>query len=239
MLSSLPGIFGIKPNEVSTTPVHPLGSKGFAPDGRIYRYSRNSTTALVRGVVTKAADVTDDHENVVFQAAGAVGDTVVNITISTTSIAASEYTEGYLVIVDDAGEGHTHKIKRHESGTGTIQLTLETPLLVATTTATTVTLVRNLYNLLTITNTGQNDIPTGVTPRAIAISEYYWSQTGGIAAVLQDENITAGNPVTIGSSVNGAVELRNAVAEPIVGIVPAGVNTVNNEHSQVFLTLDN
>ena len=224
----------------SSTPLHPVGTKAVTADGRTWRYARNSSTALTTGVLCIQADLSSNHEDIPFQTAGVIGDTSVALTIATTSVAANEYVDGYLVIIDDTGEGRTHLITGHGTGTGTVTFYIKPGLLLATTTSTTVTLVRNPWMNVLINDSTQTDLPAGVTPFAITASYYFWIQTGGIAAVLASgtSTPTGGSPVTIGEATNGAVSIHNADAEPIVGLALVGVGMTSGEYNPVFLTID-
>lgn len=245
MLSGTPNIFSFNPQTTSTTPLHQLGAKGVAADGRIYRYGQAASTGIATGKLCVAPAITTNHEDNAFASAGVVGATVLSITVGATEVAANEYVEGYLVVVDDTGEGHTHKIVRHETSTSggeAVEFEIAGPgLAEATTTSTTVTLVRNPYKDVVIATGGtQTDIPVGVTPVAFAADEYGWFQTGGYAAVLTSgtNTATAGEPVTIGEATNGTVSGRDAVAEPLVGIAATTVNATNGEHNVYYLLID-
>lgn len=237
MLSGYPTIFGIDPYSVSTTPLHQLGVKGVTPDGRVFRYAY-ATTEIAAAKLTVAADLSTNHEDVVFQTAAAVGDQQVSLTIATTALVANEYDGGYLIIIDDAGEGYTHLIERHDAGTGTITFDIKPGIQVATTTSTTACLVRNPYREVVISATDQADIPLGVTPRVASATSYFWLQTGGYTGCLADESVAAGDTLTIGTGTAGAVEAADAANEPIIGFSPAGVNMEDGEHNPIFLTLD-
>lgn len=228
--------------ENSATPNHTVGTKAVTPDGRIFRYAKAGATALIRGRLNVAADITANHEDNVFQTAGAVGDTTVSITVGATAVTANEYVGGYLCIQDDTGEGYNHLIVRHDAkaaAAGTVTFDIKPGLFAATTVATTVTLVRNPWSNVVISDGTQTDIPVGVSVCAVTANYYCWLQTGGIASVLTDTaGATAGTQITIGTTDAGAVETRNAVAEPIVGIEPAGGVSTAAEHNPFFLTID-
>lgn len=241
MLSGNPTIFGIDPFSLSTTPKHPVGAKGVSPDGRTFRYAKAAATNIATGKLCVAADVTANHEDIAFAVAGAVGDQSINVTLGATAVAANEYDGGYVVIIDDTGEGHTHLITSHPASDGSeaVDIYIKPGLEEATTTSTTVTLVRNPYTNVVISATDQADIPLGVTPIAATASNYFWLQTGGIASCLSDESTAAGDVCTIGTGTAGAVEAADAANEPVVGIIPAGVAAEDGEHNPIYLTLDN
>jgi len=239
-LSGNPTVFGIDPYNISATPVHPLGAKGISADGRKFRYAKAGAADLNPGQLTIGVNIVANHEDIAFATAGAVGDRTVSITIGATAVTASQYTNGYLVIIDDTGEGHTHLITDHgiTAGSEAIDISIEPGLTEATVVATTVALVRNLYQDIIISNTDQNDIPTGV-PQVTITAEYYgWVQTGGICGVLMDESVANGLQLTIGSSTAGSVELVDANAEIIVGIACGGVNAQDGEYNPIHLSID-
>ena len=242
MLTGNPTVFGIDPFSESATPIHPLGTKGVTTDGRIFRFTKNGAVALTTGRLCIAADLIANHEDRAFATAGVVGDKIVSIAIGGTAITANQYDEGYLVIIDDTGEGHTHQIVRHgtsTTGSENVSFTITPGLKEATTTSTTVTLVRNIYSGVLVSDTSQSDIPVGVTPIAVTASYYFWLQAGGIAGVYTDTTATVqGQMVTIGATDNGAVTVHDSVAEPIIGIAPVGVTATATEECPVFLTLD-
>jgi hypothetical protein len=143
-----------------------------------------------------------------------------------------------LVINDAAGEGIAYAIKGHPAADSGASLTveLEDPIAVALTTSSEATLIANRFAGVVISAVDQADTPAGVPNVAIAAGEYGWLQTGGLCSVLADEILTVGKECTIGSSVTGALELQDAVAEPVVAVaIQAGVDT---EYRAVELVLD-
>ena len=224
--------------ENSATPKHPVGTKAVTPDGRIFRYFKNGATATEVGKLYVAADLTTAHEDAAFQTAGVIGDNKALITIATTSIVANEYDGGYLCIIDDTGEGYTHLIEKHGAGTGTITFYIKPRLLAATTTSTTIQLVRNPWSGVVISDGTQSDVPVGVAVKVVTANYFGWIQTGGICGLLQDETGTAGKIMTIGSSASGATEDKDALTEKEIGYLMAGVNTTDEEYAPVFLTID-
>lgn len=242
-ISGNAAVFGIDPHRTGTTQLHPLGTKGISKDGRIFRYGQAASTAIATGKLCVSPALTANHEDNAFAAAGAVGDKTVSITLGATATTANEYDEGFLIIQDDTGEGHAHRIvslPATASG-GTASVVISPGLIEATTTSTTVTLVRNPHRDVVIATGGtQTSIPVGVTPVAFAVDEYGWFQTGGWCAVLQSgtNTPTGGEPVTIGEATNGSVSGRDAVAEPLVGICQETTNATSGEHNAVYLLLD-
>jgi hypothetical protein len=82
----------------------------------------------------------------------------------------------------------------------------------------------------------QADIAVGVPLITVTAAYYFWAQRRGFCAVLQDEAITRGKAVTIGSSTPGAVEMLDAAGEPQIGVmIDAGVD---GEYSPTYLQLE-
>lgn len=240
MLSGNPTVFGIDPYTISSTPIHPLGAKGISVDGRIFRYAKAGATALAPGKLTVAADITANHEDIAFATAGVIGDRSVSITLGATAVTASEYAGGYLVIIDDTGEGHTHLIESHDVADASTACTfnIKPGLLEATTTSTTVALVRNPYYGLVISATNQADVPTGIPQISITASYYGWVQTGGVCGAFMDESCAHGANLTIGTGASGALEVIDLLGEKSVAYAMAGVNATDTEYNPVYLTLD-
>jgi len=231
--------------ENNATPRHPVGTKAVTPDGRTFRYAKAGAAALAAGQLQVAADLTALHSNLVPQAAAAIGAKTVSITVGAAAIAANEYIDGYLVVDDGAGEAYSYRITRHDTCTaagGTVTFDIHPRLQVALAVATTtVTLVRNPYSAVVIATGGtQTDIPVGVALRTVTAAYYCWLQTGGVCSLLSSgtNTPTAGQPVTIGEANDGSVSERDAIAEPLVGIAPTGVNATAGEHDPYFLTLE-
>ena len=239
-LQGVPVIYGIDPQSTEATASHQLGSVGHDGTGRTYRYSQAAGTLVAVGKLCIAADITTNHEDLAVNTAAA-GDTSLDVTLGGTAITGNEYMEGYVVVTDATGEGAVYTIKSAPATAlnSTVTITLYEPIVVAFAAATTVTLVRNKYRDLLISDGTQADLPVGVTPVEVPADEFFWAQTGGFASILVDTNdTTAGQPITIGDADNGSVETHNAATETIVGIQPAGVGADAGEHGQFWLTLD-
>lgn len=241
-LTGVPVVYGIKPHEDSVTQLHPLGTLGFTNDGRTYRYANNAgSSALDPGKICVAADITTNHEDRAVNTF-AIGDISLTIGIGGTAITSNEYDEGFVVITDDDGQGIAYSIKSHETssvGSVDIIVTLNDPIVIAAIDNTTVTLVRNKYRDIVVSNGTQTDLPVGVPNVTIAIDSFGWVQTGGLCSVLVGSNDTeVGTPVTLDASTNGGLEGLDAVAEPQVAIQLAGVGADVGEYGTFELTLD-
>lgn len=240
-LTGTPVIYGIVPHEDSTDQKHPLGSKGVTDDGRTYRYSQAAGTALAPGKLVVAPDITTNHEGIAVNKF-AIGDRTITVSLAGTGISSNEYDEGFVFIIDDAGQGIMYAIKNipdSDSGSEDIVITLAEPIRVAAVDNTTVTLYRNKYRDVVVSDTNQVDLPVGVPNVTITGDSYGWLQTGGPCSILVDSNdTTPGEQITNGNSDAGAVETRNTVAEPVVGIQPIGDNSDVGEYGIYELLLD-
>lgn len=239
-LEGLPLIYGIHPHEVSTDQKHQLGSKGISADGRVYRYAQNGDTEIGPGLLCVAPDITALHEDLAVNTF-AVGDTSITVTVGATAIVAGEYEEGFVNITDDTGQGIMYAIANcpATAGTADIVVRLSEPIRVGAIAGTTVTLMRNKYRDLRVSDVNQTDMPVGVMNVTLPIDYYGWLQVKGPCSILVDSNdTTAGSYITNGDTEAGAVETRNATAEPIVGIQPIGNNADPGEYGSYELMLD-
>lgn len=220
-----------RPDVISSVAEHKLGDIYRDAYGRTFVYSKAGAANLSRGKLTVAADIIANHTNMSFQTAPAAGDTVVKVTLGATAATKDQYKSGWLVVQDGTGEGRAYPVEGNlaADSAGTCTVYLAEPLDAAgAVSEANVDLMAGKWNGTVISNPDQADAPTGVPIVAVTAAYYYWSQVGGMCSVLVDETLTpVGGVLTIGSSVSGAVEELDAVAEPLVGEVvqQAGVDT--------------
>lgn len=239
-MTGLPVVYAIKPHEQSTDQRHPLGTMGFTNDGRIYRYANAGGSDLDPGKLAIAVDIDSNQEDIAVNTF-TIGETTMTVTAGAT-ISANEYDEGFVNITSSTGEGIMYSIKSHDtvSGSGSVVLTLNDVIAVTAVAGTKVTLVKNKYKDIIVSDGTLADLPVGVSNITISANAFGWIQTGGLCSVLNDQTTTvvAGKPVTIGDVTSGAVEDINAVTEPQVGLVPAGAVGATTEYVPINLTLD-
>ena len=231
-LTGTPVIYGIKPHEDSTDQKHPLGSTGVTDDGRTYRYAQAAGTALNPGQIQVASDIETQHEDLAVNTFS-VGDKTITVTLGSTAIVGNEYQEGFVFIINDTGEGIAYAIANApvSDASADVIITLDEPIAVAAVAATTVTLYRNRYRDIVVSDTNQTDLVVGVPNVTIAADSYGWIQTGGPCSILVDSNdTTAGQPITNGNAVAGAVETRNGATEQYLGMQPVGANSDAGEY---------
>lgn len=201
---------------------HPLGTRGYTRDGRVFRYARNGATALAVGKLVQAeapqASLSDDLS---VNAAKTSGSTAINITVTTVTT-INAFAEGYFFVNDGAGEGQMVPILSHSSAsTGSTlasRMSIEfadggllTTYVSTGKTGTTdseVGIVRNPYDKAIICPATVTSIPLGITPRAVAANYYFWVQTWG-PAVAQVNSAGTGIPAAgfplVPATVAGAV----------------------------------
>lgn len=222
----------------SSTAKEMVGTLRFDLWGNKYRYAQAGSVAIEPGKLMVAADMDTDVENESVTSAVAVGETQVDLTITSTTVAEDKFRGGNLIINDADGEGHRYPIAHSSAvSAGTaISITLFEPIRVALTTSSEATLMESAWKGVVISATDQADLPVGVPLVDVTADYYCWLQTGGEACVLADEDAAKGAALTIGTGVAGAVEALDAVGEPQVGI--ARETLTDTEYYPVMLNID-
>ena len=205
----------------SSTARYPIGQKLELADGRVFRYGYTAA-AINRGLlVSQDVSATAIVESDGKLTAASAGATEVTYTDSGTvgSATLNQYAGGYLHITDDAGEGFQYRIKSNTAASSNaITLTLYDPIKVALTTASDIAIVGNLWYNVVGATAGTDYIIAGVTPIAFTSGYYGWFQTAGVATILADGSIAIGDNLTLSDGVAGAVQLKDAETEPLVGL---------------------
>lgn len=225
--SNLTGKLGIYAESSTIPDGLQLGQEKVFSDGRKFRLAKNGAAALAAGKLVIQGDETANHVGIAI-AAASVGDTVVTVTLGATLATANQYKDGYLIV---RTEGTMYKIKSHPAAdaSATLKVELYDPIVVALAGDEEVDLVVHPLSGVVIAATDQADVPVGVPLIAVTAAYYFWAQVAGPCPVLIDETLGRGDMVTIGSSVAGAVEMHDAVGEPLVGqMIEAGVDTKYN-----------
>ena len=210
----------------SSTAKYPIGEKLELADGRVFRYGYTAA-AINRGLLVSqdvSATLVVETDGAIVASSGdyalSAGSSMVEITLGAGT--ENQYAGGYLQITDDAGEGHQYRIKsntaRGDTSSGNVGFTLYDPIEVALdASATDLAIVGNpWYNVVGAT-AGTDYIVAGVTPISFSANYYGWFQTAGIALILSDTAIAIGDNLTLSDGVAGAVQLKDAETEPLVG----------------------
>ena len=206
--------------EESSTPKHAIGEKVELADGRCFRYVYTAAAINPGLLVSQDVSATAIVESDGKLTAASAGATEVTYTDSGTvgSATADQYAGGYLHITDDAGEGHQCRIKSNTAASSiAVTFTLYDGLVVAVTTDTDVGVTGGLYYNVVGATAGTDGIIAGVTTRGLTSNYYGWVQTAGVATILADGSIAIYDNLTLSDGVAGAVQLKDAETEPLVG----------------------
>ena len=171
----------------SATQKLPLGAKLELNDGRIFRYSKNGAVALAAGKTLQAVILGTERDDAVNAAAAvAIGATSLTITAVVT-VAANDWAEGFLHIVNDTGEGLQYKVKSNTAAAIASDYTVELydPIITALAATTDVILSKSPYSGVLLAADDLSLI-MGVPTIPVTALYYFWAQTGGVGMVLQN-----------------------------------------------------
>jgi hypothetical protein len=238
MLGGLPVIYGIDPHNESVSQDHQLGTVGYTPDGRKFRYARAGGTVLVAGNVLQSPAQSTDLS--LTPSSASIGATSVTVTTAA-AVTANLFSEGYLVVTNTPGNGLMYRIKSHPatSAAASCVITLAEPLIVALTGSSRVDLVKNPYNGVIQNPAIPSSCPVGVAVKAITAEYYGWIQDSGICSVLAGGTLAVGNQIvtklgTAASVLNAAAATTEAF--PIIGY--ALTSGTNGENASVYLSIN-
>ena len=193
-----------------TTERWPVGTIMELTDGRRYRFGSAGGSNLAVGKLCQSEVPEAAWDELVMPGATVVGDKSITITNGATTITKDELKGGYLNIEDDTGEGHLYKILGNDAelaGSAALVVRIAAPgIVVATTTATTVGVLKNPWRDVIIHPSPPTANLIGVPAVAIATTRYGWFQTRGPASILIDGTVVIGFSVMPSNAVDGAVE---------------------------------
>jgi hypothetical protein len=201
--------------KVTTGKVHPLGTRGVTPDGRVFWYSRAGATALANGVSVcqKGGEANNTH-NVNLTIATSIGDynatagapgiQVGSATIGvvwTSAHSSAEYIDGYMTVETSPGMG-TYRVVADGAVTvtgGASVIRLHPDDTIVQEVLTTVTKLAFQHNPfssvivtpVTVGAAALTGIVLGVTQVEVPIDNYFWLQSSGMAHVRYDAIIAA------------------------------------------------
>jgi hypothetical protein len=198
--------------KTSSTQVSPLGSEYRLGSERVFRYAKNGSAALVAGTVLQATRPNTSHDNLTCAAAAAKA-TSITVTLGSAPVGTDEYAEGYVYTNDQAGEGYVYDIIDHPwaLASGTLKLAIKDDVVVALTTSSQATLLKNVYDGVNRPFGDPWDIICGIAPMAVPANHYFWCQVRGPAVVLQAGGLFAGRGVMLSQWKPGAVEVLKQV----------------------------
>lgn len=206
----------------SATPEAPLGARFTTADGRTFRYAKAGAVALVAGNVIQAPAQDTAHQQLT-PVAAAIGATSIVAALGASAAAANLYADGWAIIDTTPGLGYAYPISGHaavlSSGNITLNLKRDSPVQVALTTDSRVSLQRNPYaGVIQSPVTTLTGAVVGVAVYPIAANEFGWLQTHGPAAVLVAGTPGVGLAVVVPATAAGAVVIDGAAtATKVVG----------------------
>jgi len=225
----------------NTVKDHTLGQLVQTVDGRKFRYAKCGATATVTGDCYSSAAQDAQFQTMATAAATAIGDNIVYTTNGTTTVAANDFDEGYLMISSSTGIGQSSFITSHTTGGSgaAVNYTIADPVKVAlVAAASTVTVIKNPFDDIVIQATTPVASTAGISQFAIVAAEFGWIQTGGPAAALWDATVAAVDNLGVAPSTStaGCVTVAYAASEVIgmsMQVVPVSARVC-----PVFLTID-
>ena len=206
--------------EESSTQQGDVGAMRELADGRRFRYAYFASATAAGLLVSQDVSATAVVETDNIATAADAGATKVTLTHAGTlgSATADQYAGGYLHTTDDSGEGYTYRIRGNTAASSNaVDFTLYDGLVIAVTTATDVAITGSLYGNVHGATAGTDYIISGVTTRVMQAEYYGWVQTTGVCTILADGSIAIGDNLTLSDGVAGAVQLKDAETEPLVG----------------------
>jgi hypothetical protein len=217
----------------STTQLHPLGTTGFANDGRVFKYAQ-AVADTVAGNVQQSTAPLPNHLAKTAPVV-AIGATSFAFTPGNTAGAANLYAEGYLQADTGPGNGYTYSISGHAAIVASTAFTLylAEPIQIAFSGSSALGLIHNPCKNVIICPTTQTATAVGVSTYIITGSSYGWIQCNGPASVLINGTPTITAPVVPSGTTPGAVDLWTTAAaavtvQPIGHAMQVGVSTKNN-----------
>ena len=229
----------------SSSPEHKIGELFTDPFGRKFRYVQNGGVALTTGNLLQEAAEDTNYRSMACQAAVAIGDTMIPVTLGGTAVTVNQFENGDLVVESSTGIGQVFKIVSHDvqtSTTGTCKFYVDRPVKIALTTSSQISVRKSSYDGVVAFPVTPTGAPVGVALIAMTIGYYGWIQSGGDCAVLFDntDNSAADATGIIPSlTVAGSVKAALAadVADAYIGWSREMVS-VDSTMGFVHLTID-
>lgn len=256
-MTNIPGTWGLLSHrellteqgtmQESETQKAPIGALLALNDGRKFRYCKNGAVALAAGKTLQAVILGTERDDAVNAAAAvSIGSTTVIITAIVT-VAADDWAEGFLHIVNDTGEGLQYKIKGNTAASigNDYTVTLYDPIVTALAATTDVILSKSPYSGVLLA-ADDLSLCMGVPTIPITANYYFWSQTSGVAMVLQNGSTGVATTerqvyMDVAGGTDGAAL---STAGGAVGKQQIGhhyfdtIDVVSTEYWPVMLTLD-
>lgn len=223
----------------SSSQAHRLASYVETADGRGFRYAKMGAVSSVPGKLyqSPAQDTTNlNPSGGLAVSAQSIGDNTITLTGSLT-LALNLLAGAYMGTDVTPGQGYVYRVKGNTavSSAANCVVTLEDPLIIATTTASKVVFTLHPYNGVVVNPTTATGAPVGVSNYIVTNGNYGWLQTHGVAVLLNDSSTAVGLGVAPSAATAGASKTMAATLSQIGFALNTGVTT---EYNFVFLTID-
>ena len=224
---------------------HPLGQLGLTPDGRMHRWGFSDGAIGAGNLLAQKAPTTTHDMGLAIQAAAAVGDQSIAVTLEAGAATLNQYEDGKIYINDGAGEGHIYHIKSNPvaAASATLRVVLQDGDVVreALTTATSKAgLIENTYKDFVVHPTTTVGAALGFANDEIADNEYNWICSRGEVAALVQGTLVLGETGSPSTTTAGSVTPTNyggTVESPIVCKVSAVV-AATTEYQYAIACID-
>ena len=181
----------------SSVAQHKLGELYIDPYGRKFRYAQAGGSNLVTGNLLQEAAEDANFRSMAVQAAVAIGELDIPVTLGGTAVTANMFECGDLVVESSTGIGQVFKIERHSvqtSTSGTCTFYVDHAVKIALTTSSQVSVRKSAYDgVIQSPVTTQTGRIVGVALYAMTAGYYGWIQSGGDCAVLMDAGTNTAN----------------------------------------------
>lgn len=203
-------------NSQTTSAGPQLGQRASTRDGREFVFVRAGVVALVPGNVIQAPAQITNHQQLT-PVAAAAGDTSITVALGATLASANQYAGGWAIVDTTPGLGQALAIDSHPAAalSTSVVLTLskDSPVQVALTTSSRITLVANPYNgVIQSPVTTLTGSVVGICVFAINAAEFGWLQVRGAAPVLIAGTPGVGLAVVVPGTAAGCVVVDGAAA---------------------------
>lgn len=227
--------------EDNTTQQAPLGARLEVGD-RVFFYAQASAS-LGGGNVVCALPMKGSHQaDILAPAATSAGEKVITLTLGT-SMASDEYAEGYMMVSSGTGDGITYRIRTHgtfATAATNAAITLYDTLKAPMTATNELNFLPNMYKNVAV-GSSATGLPVGVTPIDVTSGAYFWLQTWGPAAPLNEEATPAAAAVRLGTTGGVLQAFNGGTTGPAAEATIIGKNYelagTAGEETPVFLTL--
>ncbi len=196
---------------------HPLGTRGYTQDGRVFRYTRNGAVGLTPGMLIQAQASSSDFEaeplaDSTDWAAPTTSSTVVYLSTATSMATADAFVDGYFMVTAGTTAAAVGQMLQIEScplsngaagpgGNPKVFVYSEDKLVTALSTSYTVTLQKNPYDdVIGSIQAAPTAIPLGVCVTDVTAAYYFWLQTWGMACLRVSDTWDTGHYVIYASA---------------------------------------